>query len=354
MIVGTELVGLMACATIFVEGLPGTPEALTQAERDAVVLGVIKAEQTLGRLARAKSPNQFLQCSFFNEWRTVAINPGFISPPTNTTANKAQRDSEIQSREPQWSLPAMAALGFPFVMGAPDPIDRFCDALLHKDWLVPQKPRRAFVLFVTKFPTGWIAYASLGGNRITVQLDWISDTSGDFRGTGVGGYGIANLDRVVAHEMGHIFGGLDEYAGCNSVESSGPLGTLNGNCVTFNPFSVDCLMKKNTEDLCPFSVSHVGWVDSDFDGLVDAAPPRVDSMFPSIATPGDTIRLHGSGLGDARSIVFTGIGAADFTIAADNELTVTVPPGSGADIDVFVTTPLGITSPGPALLFTYV
>jgi hypothetical protein len=41
-----ELVGLMACSTIIVEGAPGTAEALTPVERDAVQL--YKAKQGKG------------------------------------------------------------------------------------------------------------------------------------------------------------------------------------------------------------------------------------------------------------------------------------------------------------------
>jgi hypothetical protein len=345
------LVGLMACSTVIVEGPPGTAEAFTPVEAAAAQAAVIKAQQLLSRLSQQKSPNQFLQCGFLNEWRHAVINPGFISPPTNTTANKALRDSEIETREAQWGPPALAALGYQTVAGGPDPLDRYLDDLVLKDWGVPQKPRRAFVLFITKFPTGWLAYAD--SLRATLQFNWLSDTSGNFLGTGVGGFGLANLDRVIAHEVAHVFGGLDEYAGCNSVEMSGPLGTLNGNCVTFNPFSVNCLMKHNTEDLCPFTVSHLGWVDIDLDGVVDAAPPRIDSMTPATTAAGATISLLGFGLGETRSVVFTGIGAADFTIVADTRLDVTVPAGSGADIDVFVHTALGFSSPSPTLLFTY-
>jgi hypothetical protein len=311
----------------------------------------------LGRLARSSSPNRFLQCSFFNLTQSVVINPGFIAPPTNTTGDKALRDSQIFTREGQWGPVAMAALGFPTVAGGPDPVDQFCDTLVLRDWGVSHKPRRAFVVFVTKFPTGWLAYANrVGGNRLTLQFDWLADTSGDFQSTGAGGYGVENLDRVLAHEIGHIFGGLDEYAesNCGTSQIGGPVNTPNGNCENGNPASVNCLMKHNSEDLCPFSVGHLGWVDVDGDNVVDAAPPRPTSLSATAGSPGDVVTVNGEGLGEARSVVFTGAGAADFTIVADTRLDVTVPDGDGVDRDVFVTSTLGVSRPDPNLQFTYV
>jgi hypothetical protein len=345
---GTELVGLMAVGIVIVEGPPGTPEAFTDVERSSAQLAVILAEQQLTRLAVRFSPNNFLQCSFFNDFRFAVINPGFISPPTNTTANPALRDSEISTREGQWRELAMESIGFPAASGAQ--LDQYIDELLLKDWGVPQKPRRGVVIFVTKFPTGWMAYANLGGKRATLQFDWLADTSGDFLNTGTTGYGIQNLDRVVAHEMGHLFGGLDEYGQCQTFETSGPRPTTNANCRGLDP----CLMMHNTPVLCPATVEHFGWLDLNGDGAIDAAVPVVNQLTPNTGTGGDTVSLFGEGLGEARSVVFTGVGAAQFTIVADTRLDVVVPDGSGTDVDVFVTTSLGVTSPDPALRFTYI
>ncbi len=354
---GSELVGLMAAGVVVVEGRAGTPEAFTEVERQAVTLAVIKAELMLGRLARSSSPNRIQQCSFFNLWQSVVIDPGFIEQPTNTTHDKVLRNSQISTREAQWRPAAMAALGFPAVPGGPDPVDQFCDTLLLRDWGVLHKPRRAFVAFVTKFPTGWLAYANqVGGNYLVLQFDWLVDTSGDFRGTGGSGLGVENLDRTIAHEIGHIFGGLDEYrrSDCNSAQTGGPVNTRNGNCEKDNPASVPCLMKHNSDDLCSFSVGHLGWVDTDGDNVVDAAPPRPTSLSPRSGSSGDVVIINGHGLGETRSVVFTGVGAADFTIVADTRLEVTVPDGDGVDRDVFVTSTLGISRPDPTLQFTYV
>jgi hypothetical protein len=88
----------------------------------------------------------------------------------------------------------------------------------HTDW--------AFIIFVVdsqndydgKFSDGYFAYAYLGGPFIVMTYD-------------NGGYGITNMDVVAAHESGHIFNALDEYAGASgpSDYSFGYFPTINGN-----------------------------------------------------------------------------------------------------------------------------
>src|ERR1044071_8965632 len=71
-----------------------------------------------------------------------------------------------------------------------------------------------FVIFVVdslvdtngKFADGFFAYSYLGGPFTVMTYD--ND-----------GYGIGNMDVVVAHETGHIFHALDEYAGASSPNS---------------------------------------------------------------------------------------------------------------------------------------
>jgi IPT/TIG domain len=343
-----ELVGLIAVGTVIVEGAPGTAQAFTEAERSAVHLSVIRAEQALSRFSQRFSPNRFLQCSFFNELRSVVINPGAISRPTNTTQNLALRNQEIVSIEKQWRNVALRALGFPSPEGSGDPLLRYQDELLLKDWRVPQKPRNAVVIFVTKFNMGWLAYMPDQG-QVSLQFDWLCDTSDDFRGTGAGGVGIQNLDRVITHELGHVFGGLDEYGPCLTITTSGPRPTMNLNCGGPDP----CLMRNNAATLCLATVDHFGWVDLDGDGVVDAARPLVDEMTPATGTGGDVVSIRGTGLGEARSVVFVGVGAADFTILADTHLDVIVPQGSSGEVGVFVRTPFGVTMPSAILRFAY-
>jgi hypothetical protein len=342
------LVGFIAVGTVFVEGPSGTAQAFTEAERSAVELSVIRGEQLLCRLSQAFSPNRFLQCSFFNESRSVVINPGPIPAPTNTEGDRPRRDREITAIERHWLDLALRALGFPSSPSLAPGVFRYQSELRQKNWRVTQKPREAAVIIVTKFNTGYSAYVGDSG-QVCLQFDWLCDTSGNFRGTGVSGFGIESLDRTVAHELGHVFGGLDEYEPCSANQTSGPRPTNNMNCVRHGP----CLMNHNTNTLCPETVEHFGWLDLDGDGVVDAALPVVDAIGPNSGTAGTTITMSGAGLGEARSVVFVGVGAADFTIVSDKELRVIVPLGSG-EVDVFVSTPFGITLPSSVLRFIYV
>lgn len=69
-----------------------------------------------------------------------------------------------------------------------------------------------------KFADGYFAYSYLGGPYTVMTYD-------------NNGYGIANMDVVIAHETGHIFNALDEYAGASSPNtySNGYFPTINGN-----------------------------------------------------------------------------------------------------------------------------
>ncbi len=89
----------------------------------------------------------------------------------------------------------------------------------HADW--------GFVIFVVDslndsngaFTDGYFAYSYLGGPFMVMTYD-------------NAGYGIGNMDVVAAHEMGHIFYALDEYAGGPASPNDYSFGyfpTINGN-----------------------------------------------------------------------------------------------------------------------------
>lgn len=67
-------------------------------------------------------------------------------------------------------------------------------------------------MFVTRYACGWMGYTSPGSAYSVLYYDWLSDFTGNFAGTGVGGFNPFGIDRVFAHETGHIFGAPDEYA----------------------------------------------------------------------------------------------------------------------------------------------
>jgi hypothetical protein len=76
------------------------------------------------------------------------------------------------------------------------------------------------------------------------------------------GWGPDNIDRVFAHETGHIFGCPDEYAssGCDCGGAWGRFGRPNTNCENCAPGGgVACLMKANTWAMCSVTPAHLGW-----------------------------------------------------------------------------------------------
>jgi len=103
-----------------------------------------------------------------------------------------------------------------------------------------------FVLFVTKYPVHWFAYAS--AERLV--MDYAND-----------GWGPDQLDRVIAHETCHLFGALDEYAaaGCSCTEKGGELQVANGNCRGCSAHFEPCLMEANTFEICDFTRWKLGW-----------------------------------------------------------------------------------------------
>lgn len=76
------------------------------------------------------------------------------------------------------------------------------------------------------------------------------------------GWGPDNIDRVFAHETGHVFNAPDEYAksGCDCGGEWGYFGTPNLNCANCaDGGSVACIMRSNSWAMCKFTPGHYGW-----------------------------------------------------------------------------------------------
>jgi hypothetical protein len=144
-------------------------------------------------------------------------------------------------REDRWRNPAMAALGHQANWNGVGDYVNDLRRRLRTEW--------GFIGFFTKYPLGHFGYASIGGPRIVM----------DYRN---GNWGPANIDRVFAHETGHIFNCPDEYASskCDCGGRWGYWRTPNGNCENCAPGGgVECLMRANTWAMCEWTASHLGW-----------------------------------------------------------------------------------------------
>ncbi|ONH31394.1 hypothetical protein [Pseudofrankia asymbiotica] len=213
------LEGSVAVGLVLIEG-PTADLQFTAAERTKVVAEV---QNGLSWLAAA---NPAAEVSFSYDIQIVRL---------DRAADPSQDDLEAY-----WRDPTMAKLGYQA---------NFDGVYDHADEVRGRLGTRwGYVLFVTKYPVRYFAYAAIGGPRLVATYD--ND-----------GWGPDNLDRVLAHESCHIFGAVDEYAssGCDCGGAWGRFGVPNGNCDACAAAPVDCLMRGNTFNFCRYTPAHVGW-----------------------------------------------------------------------------------------------
>lgn len=214
------LEGSVAVGIVIVEG--STPDLQFSAAEQTTV--VSEVQNGLSWLA---SMNSLAGITFTYDIRVVRI---------NVPANPGAADLEAL-----WRDPAMGALGFDASWNG---VAQYVEGLRTNF-----ATRWTYCGFFTKYPLSWFAYASIGGPRLVMNY------SND-------GWGPDNIDRVFAHETGHIFGCPDEYAssGCSCGGSWGRFGLPNTNCENCAPGGgVTCLMKGNTWAMCSVTPGHLGW-----------------------------------------------------------------------------------------------
>ena len=159
-------------------------------------------------------------------------------------------------KEDLWRNPAMVALGYAGTwQGVIDYVNHI-KTQYATQW--------TYVAYFTKYPLDWFAYASIGGPRLV--MDYAND-----------GWGPTNIDRVFAHETGHIFQAPDEYSAsnCNCGGSWGVYDKPNGNCQLCAPSGgVDCIMRSNSWAYCNYTPWHYGfpWPNGFRINNVDSTP----------------------------------------------------------------------------------
>jgi hypothetical protein len=117
------------------------------------------------------------------------------------------------------------------------------------------------------FADGLFAYSYLGGPNFIMTY-------------GNDGWGIGNMDAVMAHELGHIFYALDEYqsAGSGCTARSGYLNYENqnscapsgcGGCASNVSFCIMRSVGLGSASVCAYTKGQIAWLDSDGDSICD-------------------------------------------------------------------------------------
>ncbi len=112
------------------------------------------------------------------------------------------------------------------------------------------------------------------------------------------GWGATQMNKVTAHEVGHVFGASDEYANsnCDCGIGNSYLQTINGNCETCNSNAIDCVMNGNSNVVCNFSSHEFGWRDTDGDNVADPIDPNTGEFcWINPVVPGDLLQIYDVG-----------------------------------------------------------
>lgn len=226
------LIGTVAVGIIFVDG-PDQSLRFTEAERIHVAA---KVQAGLGWLA-AQEPRA--EVSWVYDYQEISI---------SETPDKKRFGTE--ALESLWRDPVLAQLGF--AAGAEGVLGYV------QSVITQHRTRWGYCAFFTKYPVQHFAYA---------RKPWIVMRHDN------DGWGVENIDRVFTHETGHIFGCPDEYetSKCSCEERFGVLREPNGNCRPCAKEFVNCIMERNHDAICDFTRIHLGWRDSDGDGILDLA-----------------------------------------------------------------------------------
>jgi len=189
--------------------------------------------------------------------KTATFNVTYYSPTESVMQTGYEPINHASSDDGLWINQVMANLGF-------SSGDKFSRVTSFNAWLKgsvgTQWAYTAFFCYnpsdaPTRFTNNYFAYAYLGGPYLQML----------YRNNG---WAVSDIWKVFAHETGHIFWACDEYyqAGYGGCTSCDPCNSFrprpNNNCEhpSCNPINaVPCMMRGNSNALCPYSAAQIGW-----------------------------------------------------------------------------------------------
>lgn len=228
-----RMTGRISVGIIIVEG----PHANLKFSNSEAAHVVAEVQNGLGWLATL-DPSANITWVYDIHRVTVDTDPGY--PKVNN----------YEAMEAPWRDPALTALGYSKGLSGVRKYIRDIRTKFGTRW--------TYAAFFTKYPTTHFAYAGMGGPRLVMQYQ--ND-----------GWGPDNIDRVFAHESGHIFQAPDEYSasGCSCGGNYGVFNVPNANCETCaSNGGVSCIMRSNDWSICAFTRAHFG-----FPGITPVSPP---------------------------------------------------------------------------------
>jgi hypothetical protein len=233
-----------------------------------------RQEQSISELARALnwwSLKSGRQASFvINNWGAV---PTAYEPATMPITDEGLYIADCLGNLP---VPINGSCAYTMI----GELNQTTKESLHGHWACTQ-----FILDANTFPgSPALAYAYLGGPH-TVAL------------YGNGPLSINELDRVIAHEFGHIFQAPDEYSGgCGCGGGWGYFSTPNNNCADGScTGQVGACIMRGSGEYTPYEMEHmeiyvnpchwtretVGLRDFDGNGILDVRETRPETIFTS-------------------------------------------------------------------------
>ena len=222
----TTLTGKIAFAAMIVSG-PGSL-AIGDNERNQIISEVQAGLDFWAQAAPAMAKLQFVLYSAF-----IRIN----------TADSVSCSS-YEACHNVFADPALEAIGFGTGRAGRDAVAQYIKDHSGSDG--------AYIGFFSKYRQSHFAYAYFGGGPLYMQF------SND-------GWGPNQIDRVFAHETGHVFNAPDEYTAgrcdCDRNYGRGMCSERNQNCIDCASSQLSCIMDGNEFTLCSYTRRHLGWCD---------------------------------------------------------------------------------------------
>jgi hypothetical protein len=329
--------GLIGIRLLIVD-TPARP--ISSTERDRIVATVLDASRLLRKLgndwAWSRTPPVTHEiCRFAISWEQVSVTPLAPTPPkTGLLA------VDIPAHELTWvgNLLTMLGVTTPLALDIEQHHEALADQTdgMLETAFFGRQPSDLVTLIVTTLPMGWFAYASRPEPVALIQWE---DAQQEFK----------SVDRVIAHEICHVFGALDEYENasmqytCVPTERGGALEFPNSNCIAGGTTHQECLMLANHPVLCTSTPLHLGWTDAQGDQIMDlATPPMITGMEAPFSFDPTLVQITGPGMQFATRVRFNDTEyATDASIDSAPSISAHVPPNLHGPITVDVQTVTG-------------